>query len=59
MTAKVQFQDKAGNWLTVTVVHTVTDASIKRALDTAEKTYKSRVRAVDSAGNILDLRDLK
>lgn len=58
MNAKIQFQDSSGNWWTVaTVVNT--EAFIKRSLDQAEKTYKTRVRAIDTSGNIIDLRSVK
>lgn len=58
MNAKIQFQDSSGNWWTVSIVKN-TEAFIKRSLDQAEKAYKTRVRAIDASGNIIDLRHVK
>lgn len=58
MNAKIQFQDSTGMWFTVSTVKN-TETFIQRALNQAEKTYRSRVRAVDTSGNIIDLRSSK
>ena len=59
MANKIQFQDKNGTWHTVQSFSMTTDATLKRLLDQAEKTYGTRVRAVDGSGNLIDLRDVK
>jgi uncharacterized protein (UPF0303 family) len=53
--AKIQIQDVTGAW--VTVGSTIqNDQMIKRQLDTAQRTYKRTVRAIDNNGNILQLQ---
>ena len=54
---KIQFQDTRGAWFTVQTVR-ANENIVKNALDVAEQTYRGkRVRAVDKAGNIVDLRN--
>ena len=53
--ARIQVQDTTGNW--ITVGSTLNQPQlIFRQVETTAKTYKRLVRAVDSNGNILQLR---
>lgn len=54
LSARIQFQNSNGDWLTLSYVKN-SDILVKHALDTVQKQF-TRVRAVDSSGNILDIR---
>lgn len=54
--AKIQVQDVTGNW--INVGSTLNQPQlIFRSLETYAKTYKRLIRAVDTDGNILQIRE--
>jgi hypothetical protein len=58
MTARayIQYQDRSGMWRTINECDT-DQVTIFHRLNDAERSYKSRVRAVDTrSGSIIDLR---
>ncbi len=55
-TVTIQIQDLSGNWLPVQTIRG-DDQTVKITLDTTSKMMRKRLRAVDSNGTVLDVRN--
>lgn len=53
---RIQVQNITGTWFDISTVRN-NDQMIRLALDSAQKNYNKRVRAIDSKGTIVDIRN--